>query len=499
MTKEEEEFRQLLKEISILDELEQLLDWDSQTHNPEAAAEMRADVVAYISKLSVDRQTSDKMAELLNKFSKNPDLLSEDGKKIYRRVNREFNIQRKIPNDDAAEYSKLLSKAQAVWIKARRAKDFNIFKPYLKQIIDFNKKFIGLWKTTEQTNYDVLLNHFEPGMTVAKLDPIFATLKQAIKTLMNKLKTGIEPNDQFMHRYVSKVTQEKISRDFITRLSFNYEQGDLDISEHPFTLGLNRNDARITTRYDIHDFQMSLLGTIHEAGHAIYEQNVDPKWARTTLSGGTSMGIHESQSLFNEIMIGRNYYYWIKEYPRLRELTGETFSDIDFETFYRGFNTVHPSLIRTEADPITYILHIIVRYEIEKAIFNDDISLDNLNQIWNEKYEEYLGICPQNDTEGILQDIHWAGGDIGYFPSYALGHLYAAQFLHAMKQDFDVDKALAEGNINLNTDWRKDNIFQYGCSKDPNEILMDATGEELNPDYWIQHQNEVYKYVYQLN
>ena len=499
MTQSEQDFRALLKEMNLLDTTNALLDWDGQTYMPEDESDMRAELVSYVGQKSFQLETGAKMKAFVDQFTDQPELLSTDGKLLFKKVKKNYDLNAKVPAAEMAAYTKLISKAQSVWMSAHKHQSYAEFKPYLKQIIEATKRLIQYWKTDQKTDYDVLLDQYEPGMTVAMLDPIFTQLRDGVTDLRAQIADhGDQPNDQFMHRYVSETTQTELSRDFVSRLGFDFNKGSLDISMHPFTVGMNRNDARITTRYGVHDFQMSLLGSIHEASHSLYQQNIDPKWDFTLLSGGASMGIHESQSLFNEVMIGRNYDYWKHEYPRFLELTGETFSDIDFETFYRGFNTTHASLIRTEADPLTYPLHIIIRYELEKAIINGNVDVDELPSMWNQMYQDYLGITPDNDADGILQDIHWAGGDLGYFPSYALGHLYAAQFLHAMSQTLDLPKIFASGNYQPLIDWRKINIHQFGASKEPNQIVKDATGEALSPKYWLAHQQSVYKRVYRL-
>jgi len=243
---------------------------------------------------------------------------------------------------------------------------------------------------------------------------------------------------------------------------------------------------------------MSLLGGIHEAGHGLYMQNFDPDFDYTPLSNAPSMGLHESQSLFNEIFIGRNPAFWQGAYGRFQAATGDIFTDIDEPTFYQGFMATKPTLIRTEADPLTYPLHIIVRYELEKALFNGETTVAELPALWRQKYQEYLGITPANDTEGILQDIHWPGGDFGYFPTYLLGQIYAAQFYHTMSQALPVADILASGDYAPITEWRRENIFRLGASVTPQELVQQVTGESLNPQYWLDCMTRTFKVAYQV-
>jgi carboxypeptidase Taq len=244
---------------------------------------------------------------------------------------------------------------------------------------------------------------------------------------------------------------------------------------------------------------MGIFGVIHEAGHGMYEQNIDEKFEYTPVHEGASMGIHESQSLFNEIIIGSNQAFWQKQYPYFQECAEGTFDDISFDEFYKALKRTQASFIRIEADSLTYVLHIIIRYEIEKMIFNDNVSVDELPQIWNDKYEEYLGIRPENDLEGILQDVHWSGGSFGYFPSYALGYMYAAQLYHAMQKELDVDQVLASDDYTPIKNWLTEHIHRFGASKKPNQLILEATNEPLNPTYLLDYLRTIYYTVYQVN
>lgn len=495
----EVDFKALLKEISLLEENQALLEWDALTGMPVDGAPFRAELTSYLAGKSFELQTSEELANMLTYFEKHQEELSPVYQKLVAHERRKYDLNAKIPAADFIEYQKTASLAQDAWAKARETKDFSIFAPFLKKLITFKKQFIQLWNQDSATPYDVLLDQFEPGLTVAKLDQVFTEVKDGLAKLQAKLATGQIPDNALLHRLVPKQQQSDLSMELAQKLGYSLTKGRLDDTIHPFMTAMNRNDARITTRWDERDFQMAVLGILHEAGHGLFEQNISPEFDYTSFEKDMAMSIHESQSLFNEVIIGRSEIFWKNEYETLLKHTGDTFKDIDFETFYRAWMLTKPTLIRTEADPLTYPLHIIIRYEIEKAIFNDNIDVDTLPALWNEKYNEYLGIEPENDLVGILQDIHWAGGDFGYFPSYALGHLYAAQFYHAMGQQIDLDAIFASGNYQAIFDWRKEHIWQYGASKTPQEILLAATGEELNPQYWLDFQTKSYSKVYRLD
>lgn len=293
--------------------------------------------------------------------------------------------------------------------------------------------------------------------------------------------------------------QEALSKEILKSMQYDFDAGRLDTAVHPFATGLNPGDVRVTTKYDEKDFRTAVFGTIHEGGHALYEQNIDPKYIGTPLCDGTSMGIHESQSLFWENFVGRNKAFWEKYYEKLKEYGDGQFDDVDLETFYRGINVAGPSLIRIEADEMTYCLHIILRYELEKSLINGELEVKDLPDAWNNKMEELLGIRPTNDGEGVLQDVHWSGGAFGYFPSYALGYVYAAQLKAAMEKDLPhYDELLREGNLAPIKEWMTEHVHQFGKSKQPLEILKDVTNEGVNPDYLITYLRKKYSTVYQL-
>ena len=488
-----------IKEQTILSELSALSGWDALTGMPKDAGHFRADVDAYIAEKTFQVATGAKRQQLLADLTANPSQLDEFGQLVLEKAQKDFDVTGKIPEQDYIAFQRTLSEAQDFWAQARAANDYTVFQPYVEKIIGYLKQFIPLWQTTETTPYDVLLNQYEPGLSVAKLDAVFDELKTGIMALRAELKTaGTAPDSQFLSRRVTKDQQKAYALAASQRLGYDLNKGRLDDTIHPFMEALNRDDARITTRWDEHNFQMAVLGIFHEAGHGLFEQNVAAKYDDVRSVMPISMSIHESQSLFNEVMIGRSKAFWQAEYPKMQTTFAPTFDDIEFETFYNGWIKTEATLIRTEADPLTYPLHIIIRYEIEQAIFNDNVPVADLPQLWRDKYEEYLGLTVPDDLTGILQDIHWAGGSFGYFPSYALGHLYAAQFMATMQKTMDFEQIFASGDYSSIFAWRKTQIWQHGGAVDPADILQSATGETLNPKYWLDVMRQLYATAYQL-
>jgi carboxypeptidase Taq len=373
-----------------------------------------------------------------------------------------------------------------------------LLQPYLEELVAYKKKFASYWNA-DQHPYDVLLDMYEPGVTMETLDEVFPALRKALTNLLEQIKqSNVKPDTSVLQTHFSKEQQKAFTISVLEKMGYDFEAGRLDDTIHPFEITLNPKDVRITTRYDEEDFRMAVFGTIHEGGHALYEQNIAETLASTPLASGTSMGIHESQSLFWENFVARSEAFWKGHFEEFKTYAPASLQDIDFETFYQAVNEVKASFIRIEADELTYALHIMIRYELEKALFKDEIEVKDLPEIWNSKMEEYLGIVPESDSQGVLQDIHWSGGDFGYFPSYALGYMYAAQFHAKMQESLDTDSLIEKGDFAPIKEWLTEQIHQYGKAKKPLELLQDVTGEGLNPNHLVSYLTEKYSKIYQL-
>lgn len=493
-------FLKELKELDLLRQTLAILEWDSQTGMPEEGSEYRGETTGYLSGLYFEKKIGPKMKDAIEYFDQHPEELSEVGQAALKLVKEEYELNHAVPNELMVTFSAATSKAHGAWQKARKENDFAFFKEALAENIRLTKELIPYWKKEEKNDYDVLLNQYEPGMTTAILDEVFAEVRKGIMAIRQELnERGTEPNTDFLSRTMTKAQQKRFITKVVTDLGYDFSRGRLDDTIHPFATGINHRDVRITTRWNEQDFMMAIFGIIHEAGHGMYEQNIDEKYEYTPVHEGASMGIHESQSLFNEIIIGSNRSFWQKQYPFFQECAEGTFDDIAFDDFYRSLKKSQASLIRIEADSLTYPLHIIIRYEIEKMIFNEGATVEHLPEIWNSKYEEYLGIRPSDDLTGILQDVHWSGSSFGYFPSYALGYMYAAQLYHAMKKELAVDTILSSDDYSPIKQWLTKNIHQYGASRKPNQLIQDATGEALNPQYLLDYMKKIYFDVYQVN
>ncbi len=497
----EKEFVDYTKKITAYNEALALIYWDLRTGAPRRGTSQRAEVIGILSAEVYELSVSKDMAAYIANLS-SPEaqrIISETTIKLIEECKKEYDYKRKIPAEEYKEYTILLSQAETIWEEAREKSDFALFKPYLEKIVAMTKQFITYWGF-EGNRYNTLLDLYEPGITTTALDRVFAELRTGIVPLVQKIaKADHKPKTDFLFQTFPKEAQRAFSIEILKQMGYDFEAGRLDDTVHPFATGINRGDVRITTRYDESDFRMAVFGTIHEGGHALYEQNINEELTGTPLCTGTSMGIHESQSLFYENFVARDSSFWKKNYELLQKFAQGNFDGIEVEDFYRAINESKPSLIRIEADELTYPLHVMIRYEIEKGLFNDEIQVEDLPAVWNDKYEEYLGIRPSNDKVGVLQDVHWAGGSFGYFPSYALGLMYAAQFKQAMLKDLpDYEQLLEKGELQPIKEWLTSHIHQFGKLKKPLQILQDVTGEGLNAKYLIQYLTEKYGAIYQL-
>lgn len=495
----ETNFLNYVKKIMAYHEAIAVMGWDLRTGAPVKGMEQRSEVIGMLAEESFALSVSKEMETMLEQLETQKESLSPITKAVYEHVKKEFDKNKKIPQNEYAAYVILQNKAESAWPLAKQKGDFKAFLPYLEQLVEANRKFVEYWGYDKHP-YDTLLDMYEPGMTVEVLDRVFSQVKEAIVPLIKQISEQPPVDTSFLTEYFSKDGQKQFSLDILKQMGYDFDAGRLDETTHPFATGINPGDVRVTTKYNEHDFTSAVFGTIHEGGHALYEQNISESLVGTPLCTGTSMGIHESQSLFFENLVGRNLHFWKKNYDLFKSYTNGQFDDVSIEEFYQAINQSKPSLIRIESDELTYPLHIIIRYEIEKGLFTGEIEPKDLETVWNEKYEQYLGVKPAHAGEGVLQDIHWAGGSFGYFPSYSLGLMYAAQLKHSMLKDLpNFDELLEEGNIAPIKEWLTTHVHQYGAMKKPLEIIKDATNEELNPQYLIDYLEKKYKTIYQLD
>lgn len=496
MKKEIASLIELDRQRTLLAHIDALLGWDQETYLPKSAVDERAEQIALIQGLVHEKAVEPRVGQLLSALEKHPDL--EPLEKAYLRViRREYDKETKLPPDFVMELARQTSLAQAAWADARRTNDFALFAPHLEKVIELNKRLAN-YINPHGRPYDVLLDLYEEGSTEAGIAAIFAQMKADTLKILSKIQSRPQVDDSFLHRPVSADRQARISLYLMDAVGFEKDKGRLDTVAHPFTTTLGKSDIRITTRY-IEDFlASSMFSTIHESGHALYEMGIDPdpEYSGTRLAEPVSMAIHESQSRLWENMIGRSKAFWERHYAKIQEMAG-TLDDVDLDSFVLAINKVEPSLIRTEADEVTYGLHIILRFELESSIMADKLAVKDIPEAWNAKTKELFGLDVPNNSSGCLQDIHWSMGSFGYFPSYALGNLYAAQFWHQMHKDIpDLEAQLTAGKTSVPLAWLRKNVHCHGSFYKPDELVKKATGEGLSPRYFAEYLDNKYAAVY---
>ena len=475
-----------------------LFSWDNETLAPTAAIDNTARLMGTLSAEAYHAMINDEVKELLTALGTEAEQekLTLKEKTIFKKLNKNYEELKKIPPAEYQAYNELMAKSGAIWAAARENNDFASFAPVLKEIVDYQKKFANYTKKPEMGLYDSLLNDYEEGLLSADLDAFFDKIRTAVVPLLQKVVAQNDRIDKTYNYWQYPADKQRKFCNFLAEyIGFDFDKGVIAESAHPFTTNLHNHDVRITNHIYENNLESAIFSVIHEGGHALYEMGVADELTMTP-AAAISMGMHESQSRFYENVIGRSEAFWQPLYGKLQELFSEQLKEIPLRQFILGINKAAPGLIRTEADELTYPLHIMVRYEIEKLLMDDKITVDELPKIWNEKYQEYLGVTPSTDAEGVLQDVHWSGGMIGYFPSYAIGNAVAAQIYAFMKNEVAIDDCLSSGNLAPIREYLKNHIHQYAGTKTMNEILTELTGEPLNADYYIAYLTEKYTKLY---
>lgn len=475
-----------------------LFEWDNETLAPKEAGELTSHVIGVLSGKYFQAVTCDEMRKLLKQCGEEGGLSQAEAANV-RELSQELEQIECIPQDEYQDFARLTARATSVWAKAKQEQDFDAFAPTLKKVIDYQKKFAGYRKKNGKKLYDVMLDDYEKGFSMENLDEFFSLMKKELVPFLKQVvDDGKQIDDSFLTGDYSEEKQEKLGRFLAAYVGFDFDRGVMAVSAHPFTTNLHNKDVRITTHYtDCMD--SSLFSVIHEAGHGIYELGIRDDLTLTPAGQGASMGMHESQSRFFENIIGRNRAFWVPIYKKVQEMFPEQLGDVNLDRFVEAINKVTPGLIRTEADELSYSLHVLIRYEIEKMLIEENLDVEKLPEIWADKYEEYLGIRPENPAQGVLQDIHWSQGSFGYFPSYALGSAFGAQLYYHMKKTMDFEGLLEDGKVDVIREYLRENIHQYGKLKTSRQLLKDITGEDFNPEYYVRYLKEKYKKIYALD
>lgn len=496
--------KELTKDIVLLEHAIATLSWDQETYMPTAAIGEKGEQLALLQGILHEKITSSEIGKLLNdlgaednnpagKFESDIPTDSSYIKETFRQYKIQTRLSKKLVTDLALE----TSLSQAAWIEARKKSDFSLFQPHLEKVLELTKQkaeAIGY----RDTPYDALLDEFEPWTTTKEVADIFGSIQPWLTEFIGEISNAKQIDDSFLLKDFDVSKQEVFGRKVLQDMGYSYDRGRLDVSVHPFTTTLGRDDVRLTTRYQKDFFKTGLFGIIHECGHGLYELGFGDDVKGNLLASGTSLGIHESQSRTWENVIGRSYSFWKYYYPVLQKYFPENLEDISIDDFYKGINKVESSLIRVEADEVTYNLHIILRFQLEQKLISGSLSVKDLPEAWNTKTKDFFGITPDSDANGVLQDIHWPMGAFGYFPTYALGNLYSAQFSAVMEKEIEVEGSLGDGNLVNILNWLREKIHIFGASKSAEELALDISGEKLNPEYFKNYLENKYKRIYNL-
>jgi carboxypeptidase Taq len=476
------------------------LSWDQETYMPPGAAQSRADQLATINELAHRTATNEEIGQLLDDLAAVEDELDYDSDEaaLIRVTRREYEKRVNVPPDLIARLSRAAVMGVQAWMQARADQDFNLFLGPLETLIDLKREWAEIFQPYDNL-YDPLLDDFEPGMTYAQIGEVFAGLKPALTELVAEIVEHRDAvDDLVLYGAFDERVQLAIGRAAAEALGYDFDHGRIDLSAHPFTSAASPLDVRITTRVDEAYLPASLMGTIHETGHALYEQHIDPALYRTVLDTGASMAVHESQSRLYENIIGRGRAFWRFFYPEVQAVF-PVLADVDREEFYRAINRSQPSLIRTEADEVTYGLHIILRFELENDLINGRVSAVDLPEVWNERMETYLGVVPDNLNTGVLQDIHWSEGLFGYFPDYLLGSVFSVQLWEALQADVpDVESQIEGGEFDALNGWLQEHVHRHGMKFTLPELAERATGHPLTWEPYMRYLRTKFGELYDL-
>lgn len=490
-------YHQLLKKVSDISFAAAVLQWDQETYMPPKGAALRAQQLATLAGLAHQHFTDEKFGKLLDELI-NDTSLSEKELKNVKQTHKDYYKQKKYSTEFVEEMSRTVSETFQAWHQAKTNNDFKSYAPFLDKLLNLKKKeceLIGY----KQHPYDAMLDQYEPGAKSEDLKVLFNDVKTNLVGFVKQIAQKPQNPDAFMFEEYDEQKQWDFSLYLLQQMGYDFEAGRQDKSSHPFTTNLNAHDVRVTTRVNKNDLNEIIWSTIHEGGHALYEQGLPISEYGLPSGEYISLGIHESQSRLWENNVGRSLAYWEYNFPKLQAVFPQNLGDKTVLDFYKAMNIVKPSLIRTSADELTYHFHILIRFEIEMAIFEGNVAVKDLPDFWNAKYKEYLGIDVPNDTKGILQDVHWSHGSFGYFPTYSLGSFYAAQFMHTASQQIsNLEEKIKSGDLMPLLEWLRTNIHQYGKQYLAEELCQKISGETLNFKYFMTYAKEKYSFLYNL-
>ncbi|XZF16061.1 carboxypeptidase M32 [Chitinophagaceae bacterium MMS25-I14] len=496
MNKQYQSYKEQTQKAADLQYASAVLGWDQEVYMPEKGFSFRGRQLATLASMAHEMVTDKSYGELLHLLASATDLQDNELQNVRLSL-EDYEKNAKLPASFIEEITRQTSASYNAWIQARKENNFDIYIPELEKMVALKKQQAELYGYTSHP-YDALLDEYEKGATVALLDPVFEKVKAQLPPFLARISSATQVDDSFFRQYFPRQSQWDFSLEVLRTMGYDFAAGRQDISEHPFTTSFSPADVRVTTRVDEQNFASLLWSSIHEGGHALYEQGLPESEYGLPLGAAASLAVHESQSRLWENCVGRSLAFWTHFYPILQQHF-EQLTGTSLLSFFKGMNQVKPSLVRTEADEVTYHFHVLIRYEIEKALIEGSLQVKDLREAWNSKYEQYLGIRPQDDKHGVLQDVHWSHGSFGYFPTYSLGSFYAAQFFAQAKQEIPALTAELEKGVTINLlHWLREKVHQYGRRFTSEELCTRITGRGLDFSTFMQYLEEKYATVYDM-
>lgn len=488
-------YKEIAQKAADLNNASAVLGWDQEVYMPEKGFDIRGRQLATLASLAHEMVTSESYGELLKELMTRVDL-TDDEKSNVQLSYEDYDKNSKLTASFVEELTQQTSRSYNAWIQARKENKYSIYAPELDKMIMLKKQQADMYGY-EVHPYDALMDEYEKGATVALLDPIFEDVKKQLPELLSKIKQAQQVDDSFFNRHYAKQPQWDFSIDVLKKMGYDFAAGRQDISEHPFTTSFAPTDVRVTTRVDENNYASLLWSTIHEGGHALYEQGLPEAEYGLPLGAAASLAVHESQSRLWENCVGRGLPFWKYFYPKLQEYFPVSLNGVSVDAFYNGMNKVEASLIRTEADEVTYHFHVLIRYEMEKALMKGELYAEDLAETWNAMYRKYLGVNAKDYKSGILQDVHWSHGSFGYFPTYSLGSFYAAQYYAQAEKDMPaLNTEIEQGEFHNLLAWLRKNIHQYGRKYTSEELCKRITGKGLDFSVFMDYATRKYAGIY---
>lgn len=498
MSEKLNQLKEILGEVSDLNHAASVLSWDQQVNMPPGGGEARGQQLATLGKLSHEKSTSDKVGKLLDDLKQEFAGSDSDDAALVRVAARNYDKTMRVPSEFVSEQAVVTTAAFEAWVDAKKKSDFSIFHPHLEKVFDLARKYVSFFPPSDHP-YDVLLDDYEPGMKTADVQAIFDKLRPQQVKLIRNIKSAKQVKADFLHKKYAEKKVWDFSAAIASKFGYDFTRGRQDKAAHPFETSFSVNDVRITNRYAPDNPLATLFSGMHEAGHAMYEQGINPAYERTPLANGVSSAVHESQSRMWENLVGRSLPFWEYFFPELKKAFPTQLDGISAKTFYKAINKVEPTFIRVSADEATYNLHIMLRLELEIGMIEGKIAIKDLPEIWNAKMQEYLGVTPPDDAHGVLQDIHWSAGLIGYFPTYALGNLVSAQLWEKINKDIrDLDQQIRNGKFDALLAWLRKNIHVHGHKYDPQDLVKKVAGSKIDPSAYVRYLTKKYSDIYGL-